>query len=185
MPNWCQNFLTLENKELNFEEIVAPYCVDGKDINNPPKVISFEKIHPIPDELKNTTAPSQEPEEVKNELFEKYGASDWYDWCIKNWSTKWEPADSSEMDKGGVYFNTAWSPPIELVRELARKTNQTFVLWYYECGMAFAGRAFCRPDGELDDEFYEDCRQAPDDLREMFGIDDDYTDEDDEEKGEE
>lgn len=55
-----------------------------------------------------------------------YQAATWYDWRIENWGTKWDAYDrtSEEWDSGntgtGTYtFNTAWAPPIPVIRRLA------------------------------------------------------------------
>lgn len=55
-----------------------------------------------------------------------YQAATWYDWRIENWGTKWDAYDrtSEETDNGntgtGNYtFNTAWAPPIPVIRRLA------------------------------------------------------------------
>lgn len=55
-----------------------------------------------------------------------YQATTWYDWRIENWGTKWDAYDrtSEETDNGntgtGTYtFNTAWAPPIPVIRRLA------------------------------------------------------------------
>ncbi len=46
----------------------------------------------------------------------KYGARTWYDWCIKNWGTKWPARDVEFVDKGHGFvryaFETAWDPPV-------------------------------------------------------------------------
>lgn len=55
-----------------------------------------------------------------------YQAATWYDWRIENWGTKWDAYDrtSEEWDNGntgtGNYtFNTAWTPPVPVIRRLA------------------------------------------------------------------
>lgn len=48
------------------------------------------------------------------QLKEKYGFDNWYDWCIKNWGTKWNSYNAEVIltsDYLKVYFNTAWSLP--------------------------------------------------------------------------
>ena len=40
-----------------------------------------------------------------------YGSKDWYDWCVKNWGTKWN-ACGTEFDESNptqIKFDTAWS----------------------------------------------------------------------------
>lgn len=51
----------------------------------------------------------------------KYGHTTWYDWNRENWGTKWNAyAQNDERSEGNIiYFQTAWSAPIELIRELS------------------------------------------------------------------
>jgi hypothetical protein len=81
---------------------------------------------------------------------EKYGHSNWYDWCVDNWGTKWSAADAYVAQKLrnedktkfvlNVDFKTPWSPPIPIVDKLALDFPDTeFCLKYFECGMAFKG----------------------------------------------
>lgn len=53
--------------------------------------------------------------------YEKYGAKDWYDWCIENWGTKWNACETQidDLNTAEVYFDTAWSSISELVEKLA------------------------------------------------------------------
>lgn len=51
------------------------------------------------------------------ENLERYGAVDWYDWCRREWGTKWNAQETEVYDdpEGNGYkvvcFNTAWSAP--------------------------------------------------------------------------
>lgn len=53
----------------------------------------------------------------------KYGAADWYDWCVANWGTKWNAYD---YEKGEDYsgredlrFQTAWNAPDPILYKLS------------------------------------------------------------------
>lgn len=54
---------------------------------------------------------------------EQYGAASWYDWCVKNWGTKWnacEPTlDFDENNEDYLRFETAWSPPHPILEKLS------------------------------------------------------------------
>jgi len=49
----------------------------------------------------------------------KYGYTYWYDWHIDMWGTKWE-ADGASADGDCISFNTAWSTPEPVIRELSK-----------------------------------------------------------------
>lgn len=60
--------------------------------------------------------------EQSEELLAKYGSVDWYDWCVRNWGTKWNCYDVTEwsVNENGdtasatIYYETAWSPATTL-----------------------------------------------------------------------
>lgn len=92
------------------------------------------------------------PEERQKELIAKYGAINWYDWNIKNWGTKWGACDSRvERSENAIYFDTAWSPPIEFVESISPDfPDCEFQLHYAEMGLGFLGTTIFK-----DDLFYE------------------------------
>lgn len=82
-------------------------------------------------------------------LIKKYGADNWYAWRVKNWGTKWNAynADIRDYDKKGnllITFETAWSPPIEWLKSLAKKYPKlSFTLYFEE-------EAKMYPDGKIE-----------------------------------
>ena len=69
---------------------------------------------------------------------------DWYDWSIKTWGTKWSACHSDlEDERAGeaeITFDTAWSPPIPVVKALGRMfPDCSFRLAYREGGIGFQG----------------------------------------------
>jgi hypothetical protein len=68
---------------------------------------------------------------------------------------------------GGVYFWTAWSPPIPFVVEASRRfPNLSFALKYYEGGNAFAGELLV-DNGEVVQDVYHDLCQPTDETVEF------------------
>jgi len=75
------------------------------------------------------------------------GFTNWYDWNITHWSTKWSPdvhevlVDVGEAGaKATVGYQTAWAPAEKLVRQLSKLyPDLVFVEAYLEEGMGFWG----------------------------------------------
>ena len=94
MPNWCENFVTFCHADSKKVDELEQAAIKGE-------VLQY--LHPMPEELKGTTAPSE--------------GLNWYGWCTSNWGTKWDfgPEDG-HLDRGDDYvafsFMSAWSPPI-------------------------------------------------------------------------
>lgn len=114
MPNWCENELTVYNS--NKIEFVL-FLNFIKETDN---ILDFQKIYYIPD---------NDP--------------DWFDKRIKEWGTKWEINEDNYgfiiTDKTfKASFDTAWSPPNELIRKLSEKfPNLKIKLKGWEGGVGF------------------------------------------------
>jgi hypothetical protein len=80
------------------------------------RAISAGQTPPEPIICNNAT-----PEQQK-ELMEKYGVSNWYDWNNHNWGTKWNASESTYNQEDKILeFQTAWSTPEPIHREMARR----------------------------------------------------------------
>ena len=66
--------------------------------------------------------------------YQKYGATTWYDWCRKNWGTKWNAINTLVYGHDEVSFDTAWEPPEPVVARLAEMYPGTEIrhIWTYE-----------------------------------------------------
>lgn len=53
------------------------------------------------------------------ENFQKYGARSWYDWCRREWGTKWNACETTVEDDDTVIFDTAWEPPLPVLAKLS------------------------------------------------------------------
>jgi hypothetical protein len=79
------------------------------DIASEDEHISFEKILPKPKDI----------------------GDGWYDWCIENWSTKWDVNETFEDENGYICFDTAWSTPALVILHLSEKyTDLSFEVSY-------------------------------------------------------
>lgn len=136
---------------------------------------------PCPPELLAETAPQSDA--AKRELFrEKYGAADWYDWCVLSWGTKWdvggpnEPVERVDPNTVNFSFSSAWSPPTDAYVRLM-DMGFSVEAYYNEFGMGFCGSWIGDDDG-FDDNYIEYSGESADTvvekvgptLDEMFGI---------------
>jgi len=49
------------------------------------------------------------------------GYAYWLEWCVDKWGTKWNAYDAEQIDANTVRFQTAWSPPLPVLAELAKR----------------------------------------------------------------
>jgi hypothetical protein len=85
MPNHCNNTLGITGPKEDVEQFIELVTYKGLDKDKDQYEL-FKNLLPMPEELIGTTAPSKEKNE---QLIEKYGSDNWYDWCNENWGTKW------------------------------------------------------------------------------------------------
>ena len=142
MPNWCDNWLHVSGEKNEIDRFVETGMKDG--------IWRLSHYLPMPDELKDSVSPSPDREE----LVARYGASNWYDWNMRNYGCKWDcetevvqrNADGTEADLG---FDSPWSPPIEFLKNVQRMFPKLdFRLAYMEIGNWFAGVAETQRDDE-------------------------------------
>jgi hypothetical protein len=162
MPNWCNNNIELAHDDPAMIERAAAAFRDGKFLN---------EFIPLPKELEDTTAPARETDEA---LVAKYGASDWYSWCVNNWGTKWDISPyACDIENGQLVgsFDSPWGPPTAAYEKL-EEMGFSVRAYYSEPGMGFAGVY----DGF--DECYDYSGMSADEaeeylpeaLNEMYGI---------------
>ena len=145
MPNHCTNQLTLESGQ-DILNVLNPYLIEATDNFYR---FDFQKIIPMDKKLLE--------------------GEEWYDWRVENWGTKWDGYDGRISDDGSTFtFDTAWSPPLPIIKKLAELTGETLVLQYIEYGMFFCGQYTAGQDGDYD-EFYNDIQSAPQELLDSLG----------------
>ena len=76
------------------------------------------------------------PTEADEKRFsETYGVTDWHDWAVKNWGTKWCP-DLDELFEDGddkLIFQSAHAPPLKWLDSMSQKfPDATFNLFWEE-----------------------------------------------------
>ncbi len=133
MPNWCSNTLTLRHEDPAMIERAAGALTAGTFLN---------EFFPCPPELHEHESP-QRNNALAERFIREYGASDWYDWQVKNWGTKWDICADNGVDRDSpneltAGFDSAWSPPIEAYEKLLGLGFEVRA-HYYEPGMCFVG----------------------------------------------
>ena len=145
MPNHCQNKLTLQNGG-DILNVLNPYLTEATDDFYR---FDFQKIIPMDEKLLE--------------------GEEWYGWRVGNWGTKWDGYDGRISDDGSAFtFDTAWAPPLPIIKKLAEITGQTFIIEYIEYGMFFCGKYTAGQDGDYD-EFYDNIENAPQELKDSLG----------------
>lgn len=130
----------------------------------------FQTIIPQPAILEGTISGSgltSKQEEHRLRAHKETRFSDWYEWSIENWGTKWGAYDYEELYRGDgrfvFKFETAWSFPEKVFRKLAELHPSLVidVLSYDEggrfaCNGEFNGKNNYRCSRDLTtDEMYE------------------------------
>lgn len=123
MPNWCENSLYIEAPEEDIAAVKAAIAMQDHDDQG-----LLSHLRPEP-EYPDTDDSGVLPE--------------WYSWRVDNWGTKWEvhAEITGETETSlYLYFDSAWSPPIEALRHWMEQSEDRIVdLRYIEWGMMFCG----------------------------------------------
>jgi len=165
MPNHCSNETTIHGTKEALDDFMARLS-EGKGM--------AETFRPIPQGLADTPSVfcSAEPHpnwlvmlnngEMTQERYDElvkdnaenyaqrqanlaeYGYSDWYDWAISNWGTKWGDydlvLDRDSDDYLFARYTTAWGPMLEALRYISGLfPDLQFLTTYDEPGMCFCG----------------------------------------------
>lgn len=105
------DFNKLIPRPKEFDDIISGSCtIDGE------RVEAWREI-----DGKNVPVTAEE----RASLRERFGATNWYEWCVKNWGTKWNAYDVFPVSHGTnrttFTFTCAWSDPRPIIEELARR----------------------------------------------------------------
>jgi hypothetical protein len=126
---------------------------------------------PVIDELKSVL--NSENPELLNWMVPNPSGEWSYDWCVREWGTKWDigetfVSDDTEEDSVSFSFDSAWAPPLEAFRTWAERDGRvTYRISYFEPGMCFVG--WESYDGEFRDEDYVEGGQDEERYWEMAG----------------
>lgn len=136
MPNHITNITIIRGDKAKIQEVLR---VVGKTMD-------FNKIIPMPKELKDTERAYYADEEKQKALDQKraenkakYGFESWYEWALANWDTKWNAYDHRKTkveryaeDKYLITYGylTAWSCPVAILCALSKKFG-VYIDHYY------------------------------------------------------
>ena len=154
MPNWCNNNISISGPTDTIKQLWEDANQEGEAGG------LLNAMVPMPEALRDTVKGTGE------ELQEVWvdGCNNWYDWCVKNWSTKWDVStEGLEFTDNGDgtatiegWFDSAWSPPIGAYEKFCDSMdNCDLEASYHEPGMDFAG-FWSKSDG---DEFLDGCHE--------------------------
>jgi hypothetical protein len=164
MPNWCSNNLILTHEDPAMIKRAYDALERGEFLS---------EFCPIPRELGDAIADGS----VNPALVEKYGYSNWYDYCVNEWGTKWDVGEqgASDIHPDGkmlhTFFDSAWSPPVVAYEKLMELGFGVEAM-YYEGGMGYAGTFGEYGDEEINLEGLtaDDVERDYPELDECFGI---------------
>lgn len=186
MPNHTTNILTIVG-EKRIKPLLRPYlrvekgegtCLDlNKIVPMPKGILETLKFGDVKYIMRKRTKKQEEllrkeQEQKKDENQKKYGAGDWYEWSIQNWGTKWNTYSNQFFTKDttpqkgdqALRFLTAWSPPEPALVVLSQKLGKIVRNICMDEGGAFYCVTHFHPNGEKEEEGYDQLQDVPDDL---------------------
>ena len=97
----------------------------------------------------------------------KFGSTDWYNWSIKNWGTKWN-ACYSYVNENCITFDTAWGCPLEVLLEVSKYADIKVAFADEDLGSNF-GICILR-NGSIDEVIVDDDICADTEWTKRMGI---------------
>lgn len=144
MPNWVFNHLTIDGSKEDIAKVKAQVGavvktkykgVDEVDeeVDREP-IFSFMNILPPPEDKLDEYHAVHGYADGKKSGDTEYN---WYNFNVREWGTKWDARDVDLLEDDETYlhykFDTAWSPPTEVIAKLAEQNpNLNLTLEYRE-----------------------------------------------------
>lgn len=133
MPNHITNIIYCDDELM--DEVLT---MD----DNGNEIFDFNTIIPMPDHIYKGDV--GQAERIK------YGKNTSLDWCTEHWNTKW-PAYSHVRYEGSFGFDTAWSHPFPVMKELSEKYPVTeFIVAYADEDSGSNLGVYSIKNGEID-----------------------------------
>tara|TARA_Y100001954_G_scaffold125794_1_gene134946 strand:+ start:752 stop:1339 length:588 start_codon:yes stop_codon:yes gene_type:complete len=157
MPNWCDNSITITGGS----NTIRTLWEDAQSNKANKNYGLLNAMVPMPEALKGTSSPEYPKDSPHYKPQPEIdGHTNWYDWSVARWGTKWDIDDEGlEFEDHGDgtatisgWFQSAWSPPLEALNTFCEDMDGVFCeLYYHESGMTFVG---CW-SSEGADDYYE------------------------------
>lgn len=158
----------LKSKEASYcHNYWNKYKDDIKKLENNPKrlnkkINNFNGLFDFDKEKQFTSINELGKQYVEN--IKKYNFPQWYDWCVKNWGTKWNVEEDVDIvydkniDEYDISFQTAWSVPTGIVKrysELCEDDEEFY--WKYEDEDYDGTHILRKINGEIIDTIVPEC----------------------------
>lgn len=153
MPNHCESDLTVEGPTAlvaELREYVRHTTVDDGEAAHT-SAFSLTAIIPYPEKylIQDAQAKAYREEFGRSAGGPSDGFNDGgYDWRCANWDTKWdcyrlrdeEDYRYADNTSWSISFDTAWAPPLPVIRALGEKfPGLEVTIRYFESGMQYNG----------------------------------------------
>jgi hypothetical protein len=148
-PIWEDTEALTTFKVLEVQGIGKELVTEVKEYEMDP--LSFNTLIPYPNTFKLMDEIAEAEREKGNYKVKDGYNQGGYDWCCRNWGTKWDACEVKVRTTKSslVYkFDTAWSPPIPVIDKMHEMFPMLqFKLKYFECGVATQGVYLVKPSG--------------------------------------
>lgn len=144
MPNWVTQKIIIKGNKEQLAEFIK-VLKEGIAKNEKENTFGFCNIFiPQPKELQDSEATNEAMTAQKAfkknyerfstdplyvsyvNLFDKYGYTNWYDWAVANWGTKWDTSDAlnpsfSPTGLIEIQFDTPWCPVVKCLTTISQR----------------------------------------------------------------
>ena len=163
----------LKSKEASYcHNYWNKYKDDIKKLENNPKrlnkkINNFNGLFDFDKEKQFTSINELGKQYVEN--IKKYNFPQWYDWCVKNWGTKWNVEEDVDIvydkniDEYDISFQTAWSVPTGIVKRYSElceddeEYEDDEFYWEYEDEDYDGTHILRKINGEIIDTIVPEC----------------------------
>ena len=125
MPNWITNVITIKTKQP--KSILEQLFTGGR--------FDFNKLIPQPLTKQECPRDCYNTPDSHIEEDEERPWFDWYHWNNKYWGTKWGACDTAYNIEGNkiiISFDTAWAPPMPILKKLKELFKNSITFKCYE-----------------------------------------------------